>query len=33
MTELYDLTDEVTKMIRGLIEYLKKSDIQGKKFK
>lgn len=29
----YDKADEVAKMIFGLIEYLKKTEIQGKKYK
>jgi four helix bundle protein len=31
--ELYDLTDEVTKMLSGLISYLNKSKFKGQKFK
>ena len=31
--ELYNLADEVTKMITGLISYLNKSKIKGQKFK
>ena len=31
--ELYDLADEVCKMITGFIEYLNKSSYKGQKFK
>ena len=31
--ELYTLTDDITRMIQGLVNYLRRSDIQGKKFK
>jgi len=31
MKELYELTDEINKMIQGLVDYLSSSDIQGKK--
>jgi four helix bundle protein len=31
--DLYQKSDEITKMINGLMEYLKKTDIRGTKFK
>ena len=33
MEELYDISDEITRMIQGLIDYLGKSGISGKKFR
>jgi four helix bundle protein len=31
--ELYNLADQITKMLTGLIAYLNKSDLKGQKFK